>query len=53
MPELKKAINQKGYTNVIVTDNVQSHAKDPFFVKKLEDAKKALSKIILPDTSKK
>ena len=48
MAEAKKAIIDKGYGDVIVTDNVKSHANDPFFVKKVEDAKKALSKITLP-----
>jgi len=48
MAEAKKAIIEKGYGDVIVTDNVKSHANDPFFVKKVEDAKKALSKITLP-----
>jgi hypothetical protein len=52
MPELKKE-NQKPYTNVIVIDNVQSYANDPFFVKQLEEAKKVLSKLILPDDTKK
>ena len=45
MTEVKKAIVEKGYGDVIVVDNVKSHANDPFFVKKVEEAKKALSKI--------
>jgi len=48
MTEVKKAIVEKGYGDVIVVDNVKSHANDPFFVKKVEEAKKALSKITLP-----
>jgi hypothetical protein len=48
MTVVKKAGVEKGYGDVIVIDNVKSHADDPFFVKKVEDAKKALSKIILP-----
>jgi hypothetical protein len=48
MPVVKKAVIEKSYGDVIVIDNVKSHANDPFFVKKVEDAKKALSKITLP-----
>ena len=40
MAEVKKAIVKKGYGDVIVVDNVKSHANDPFFVKKVEEAKK-------------
>ncbi|WP_292947192.1 hypothetical protein [Mucilaginibacter sp. 44-25] len=53
MPQLKKIANSNKYTNVIVTDNVRSYANDPFFAKKLEDAKKTLSNLTWPDTSKK
>jgi len=53
MTEVKKAIVEKGYGDVIVVDNVKSHANDPFFVKKVEDAKKALSKITLPENKRK
>jgi hypothetical protein len=48
MAEVEKAIIKKGHGDVIKVDNVKSHATDPFFVKKVEDAKKALSKITLP-----
>ncbi|MGZ3754324.1 MAG: hypothetical protein ACXVJE_03840, partial [Mucilaginibacter sp.] len=53
MPQLKKIANSKKHTNIIVTDNVGSYANDPFFAKKLEEAKKALSDLTWPDTSKK
>jgi len=53
MAVVKKAIIEKGYGDVIVVDNVKSHANDPFFVKKVEDAKKALSKITLPENKSK
>lgn len=53
MPQLKKIANSKKQTNVIVTDNVGSYANDPFFAKKLKEAKKALSNLTWPDTSKK
>jgi len=53
MPVVKKAVIEKGYGDVIVIDNVKSHANDPFFVKKVEDAKRALSKITLPGNKHK
>ena len=53
MAEVKKAIIEKRYGDVIVVDNVKSHANDPFFEKKVEDAKKALSKITLPGNKSK
>ena len=53
MAEVKKAVIEKEYDDVIVVDNVKSHANDPFFVKKVEDAKKALSKITLPENKSK
>jgi hypothetical protein len=53
MSQVKKISNRKKYTNVIVTDNVKNYADDPFFVKKLEDAKKALSSLTLPDNIKR
>ncbi|HZY36312.1 MAG TPA: hypothetical protein VFE53_06665 [Mucilaginibacter sp.] len=53
MAEVKKAVIEKGYGDVVVVDNVKSHANDPFFVKKVEDAKKALSKITLPGKKSK
>jgi len=53
MAEVKKAIIEKGYGDVIVVDNIKSHANDPFFKKKVEDAKKTLSKLILPGNKNK
>jgi len=53
MAEVKKAVIEKGYGDVIVVDNVKSHANDPFFVKKVEDAKNAFSKIVLPENKGK
>jgi len=53
MAVVKKAVIEKGYGDVIVIDNVKSHANDPFFVKKVEDAKKALNKITLPGNKSK
>jgi len=37
----------------IVVDNLQSHENDPFFVKKVEEAKIAVAKLKLPGTEKK
>jgi hypothetical protein len=53
MAVVKKAVIEKCYGDVIVVDNVKSHANAPFFVKKVEDAKKALSKITLPGNKSK
>lgn len=52
MPVVRKN-NAKGYGNAIISDKVKSHANDPFFIKKLEDAKEALSKSTLPESNKK
>ena len=52
MPVVRKN-NTRGYGNAIISDKVKSHANDPFFVKKLEDAKEALSKITIPGNNKK
>ncbi|MGY4385356.1 hypothetical protein ACVWYN_002394 [Pedobacter sp. UYP24] len=43
----------RGYGSAIITNKVKSHANDPFFVKKLEEAKAALSNITLPGNNKK
>jgi hypothetical protein len=45
--------NTGRYGNAIISDKVKSHANDPFFVKKLEEAKEALAKITLPGSNKK
>jgi hypothetical protein len=52
MPKIKKIANSKKYANIIVTDNVKSYANDPFFFKKLEEAKKTLNNLTWPETSK-
>jgi hypothetical protein len=49
MPAIKNADREKNKGKVIVDSNIRSHANDPFVVKKVEDAKEALSKIKLPD----
>jgi hypothetical protein len=53
MAVVKKSVNEKSCGDVIVIDNVKSHVNDPFFEKKVEDAKKSLSKITLPGNKSK
>jgi len=54
MPAIKKADNNISYGGgAIVSSNVKSHANDPFFVKKVEAAKTAVGKLILPKAKKK
>jgi len=48
----KKANTEKGYSGAILSNNIKSHANDPFFVKKAEEAKIAVSKIVLPERKK-
>ena len=49
----KAEIIETGYGRAIVSDKVRSHANDPFFVKKVEDAKEFMRKHPLPDHLKK
>jgi hypothetical protein len=44
VPTAKKEVTKKGRGHAIVSDEVRSHADDPFFVKKNAAAKEALSK---------
>ncbi len=54
MPVVKKADNNISYGGgAIVSSDIKSHANDPFFVKKAEEAKIAVSKLVLPETKKK
>ena len=54
MPATKKADSNISYTGrAIVVDNLKSHENDPFFVKKVEEARIAVSKLKLPETEKK
>jgi hypothetical protein len=41
MPEPKKETIQKGPGRAIIIDKVRSHANDPFFVKKNQEAGEA------------
>lgn len=53
MPIVEKETIKKGPGHAIVSDKVRSHANDPFFIKKNQDAKEALSKIDLSILKKK
>ena len=54
MPAVKKATNEKkSYGNAVVSRNIKSYANEPYFVKKAEEAKEALSKVGLPSEKKK
>ncbi len=53
MPTVKKTANEKGYKGAIFSKDVKNYANDPFFVKKNEEAKIALSKINFPEHMKK
>jgi len=52
MPVIKKE-TIKGPGRAIVSDKVRSHASDPFFVKKNEEAREALSKMDLSSLKRK
>jgi hypothetical protein len=50
MPTVKKTAGEKHfYDNVIVSDKVKDRSKDPYFVKKAEEAKEFLRIHPLPD----
>jgi len=50
MSGTKKASNNvAGNVKPITTSSLKSHKNDPFFVKKVEEAKTALKKLVLPD----
>jgi hypothetical protein len=54
MPAIKKAKSNISYGGgTIPRSDVKSYANDPFIVKKNEEAKIAVSKLILPATDKK
>jgi len=53
MPTVEKKLKTiKGFGPGIVSDNVKSHANDPFFIKKLEEATQTLKRVGLPDQKK-
>jgi hypothetical protein len=54
MPAIKKADSNIRYGGgAIVVSGLKSHANDPFVVKKNEEAKAAVGKLVLPGTKKK
>ena len=53
MSTVKKTVNGKEYKGAIFCKDVKNRADDPFFVKKNEEAKIALSKINFPEHLKK
>ena len=55
MPAFKKADdnNIRYGEGATVVKGLKSHANDPFFVKKNEEARIAVSKLTLPGTKKK
>lgn len=53
MPAVKKVVYEKGFGKAIVTNEPSSHDNDPFFLEKLEKAKKVLSNVKFPEEIKK
>lgn len=54
MPAVEKKLRTiKGFGPGIVSDNVTSHANDPFFIKKLEEATQTIQRVGLPVEKKK
>ncbi|GAC1563417.1 MAG: hypothetical protein NVS3B13_38200 [Mucilaginibacter sp.] len=54
MPTVEKKLKTiKGFGPGIVSDNVKSHANDPFFIKKLEEASQTIQRVGLPCENKK
>ena len=54
MRKEKKTDNNISYNGqATVVKGLKSHANDPFFVKKAEDAKAFISKVVFPEHLKK
>lgn len=54
MPTVEKKLKTiKGFGPGIVSDNVKSHANEPFFIKKLEEATQTIQRVGLPGQKKK
>jgi hypothetical protein len=49
----KKLKTVKGFGPGVVSSNVKSHANEPFFIKKLEEATRTLQRVGLPGQIKK
>jgi hypothetical protein len=50
---IKRTSTEKGFGAAILSDQVKSHANDPFVVKKVAKAMETLKKVGLPHTVKK
>ena len=53
MPAIKKEVNETYNGNVIIDNNIKSHANDPYVLKKVEKAKQMVNKFGLPGDKKK
>ena len=54
MPTVEKKLKTiKGFGPGTVSDYVKSHANEPFFIKKLEEATQTLQRVGLPGEKKK
>jgi hypothetical protein len=53
MPAIKKPTTKRGYGPAIIDNDFKDHWNDPFVLKKVAEAKEAVSKITLPDHLKK
>ena len=54
MSVAKKKDNNISYSGgAVVISDMKSHADDPFFVKKADEARVAVSKLVLPGEKKK
>jgi hypothetical protein len=49
----KQTSTEKGFGSAILSDQVKTHANDPFVVKKVAKALETLKKVGLPNTTKK
>ncbi|WP_184546925.1 hypothetical protein [Mucilaginibacter sp. FT3.2] len=53
MATIKKVVDEKNYSSAVINNNMKSHADDPFFLKKVEEAREAVRKITLPGSKKR
>ncbi len=53
MATAKKVVYEKGFSKPVVVDDMKNHDNDPFFIEKLEKAKKTLAKATFPGQIKK
>lgn len=50
---LKKGREERAQAYATISDKVKSHADDPYFIKKAEEAKETIKKFGVPDIKKK